>query len=223
MIEKEGQKTWLDMLLPLVGELQERLRHEDPAEVAFRSGADLIQEDKERVEVSLHLWGRPYRVDWPEVRVRERDSGQVCRADVSSLILFYLDAADGTPVAGRWISFRELPHGMFYHQAFQGYTGKRLTRHFGNDLAAFQRAARAVGGFSLSLGDASFSFRALPRVELAAVYWLGDEDIPANASVLFDVSASHYMSADGLAHLGSQLTGKLIAHSQTDENERNPR
>jgi hypothetical protein len=220
---KEGQKTWLDLLVPLVGELQDKLRNEDPAEVAFRSGADFIRADDGRASVSLHLWGRPYTVDWPAVQVRERDSGQVCRADVSSLILFYLDAADGAPVVGCWVSFRELPDGLFYHQAFQGYTGKRLARHFGNNLAAFQRAARAAGGFGLSLGDASSSFRALPRVELAAVYWLGDEDIPANATILFDASAAHYMSADGLAHLGSQLTGRLIALSPAGGDERNPR
>jgi hypothetical protein len=218
----EEHKTWLDLLEPLIGELQVRLRGLKPREVAYRSGADFVARGDQAPGITLRLWDRPYNVRWPEIEACEGGAESPCRADIASLILFYLVTADGTPKAGRWISFRELPDGLFYHQAFQGYTGRRLAQHFGNDLAAFQQAARAAGGFSLSLGDASFSFRALPRVELAAVYWLGDEDIPANATILFDAAACHYLSTDGLAHLGSQLIGRLIAHSQTEGYERDP-
>jgi hypothetical protein len=61
------------------------------------------------------------------------------------------------------------------------------------------------------LGDAGFGFHVLPRVELAAVYWLGDEDFPSRASILFDANAPHYMVTDGLAILGSQLVGRILA------------
>ena len=47
------------------------------------------------------------------------------------MILYYLSYADGTPLADRWIGYRELPDGTFYSQAFQGYSGDRLARHSG--------------------------------------------------------------------------------------------
>ena len=41
-----------------------------------------------------------------------------------------------------------------------------------------RRAARQLGGLPMRLGDASFWFRAFPRLALAAVLWLGEEDLP---------------------------------------------
>jgi hypothetical protein len=130
---------------------------------------------------------------------------------LQSLILTYLHVADGTPLAGRWISFRELPNGGFYHQAFQGYAPNRLTKCWDFDIDGFMAACGALGGKRIDLGDASFVLPVLPRIEMAAVYWLGDEDFPSRASILFDAHAHHYMVTDGLAILGSQLVGKILA------------
>jgi hypothetical protein len=47
-------------------------------------------------------------------------------------------------------------------------------------------------------------------VPLAVVYWYGDDEFPPNASVLFDASAGHYLSTDGLAVLGRELCSKII-------------
>jgi hypothetical protein len=49
----------------------------------------------------------------------------------------------------------------------------------------------------------------LPRIQLAAILWPGDEEFPARASVLFDGAASHYMTIDGLALLGAGLARRL--------------
>jgi hypothetical protein len=99
---------------------------------------------------------------------------------------------------------------MFYFHAFQGYSGTRLVNTFQNDLARFKEAASRAGGEALTHGDAGFSFRPLPRVPLAVIYWVGDDEFPPNADVLFDASAGHYLSTDGLAVLGRELCSKII-------------
>ena len=48
---------------------------------------------------------------------------------------------------------------------------------------------------------------------LAATLWLGDDEFPAKASVLFDAASGHYMTIDGLALLGSGLSRRLIKAS----------
>ena len=127
------------------------------------------------------------------------------------MLIFYLQTADGAPMADRWISFRELPNGGFYHQAFQGYSGNRVAGAFGESPDLFDAAAKSLGGWRLTgLAEHAFAFQPLPRVRLAVVLWPGDEDFPTKVSVLFDASASHYMTTDGLALLGSGLTGRLI-------------
>ena len=102
------------------------------------------------------------------------------------------------------------PTGLFYVQAFQGYTGGRLVRELESGVDSFRRAAEALGGEPLEIGDAGYGFTVLPRVRLALVYWEGDEEFPSQAQVLFEDTAARYMSTDGLAILGSQLVGRLL-------------
>jgi len=132
-------------------------------------------------------------------------------ADGAGALLYYFSLADGCRLAHTWISFADLPDGRFYNQAFQGYTGKELAQAFQNDLAAFERAAVSLNGERVALGGAAFAFQALPRAPLCAVYWPGDEDFPASAQALFDAAASHYLTTDAYAILGSTLTRRLIA------------
>ncbi|MGD2205267.1 MAG: DUF3786 domain-containing protein, partial [Anaerolineae bacterium] len=118
--------------------------------------------------------------------------------------------ADGTTLSSKWIAFRNLPGGLGYDAAFQGRANLRLAHAFGADRAAFEAAAQTLGGERLSFGDTSFLFRLLPRVWLAIVLYLADEEFSANANVLFDASASHYLPTEDLAVLGGMLAGRLI-------------
>ena len=55
--------------------------------------------------------------------------------------------ADGTPPTDGWITYRDLPDGMFYAQAFRGYAEARLVRELGEEgIDAFRRGAEAIGG-----------------------------------------------------------------------------
>jgi hypothetical protein len=62
----------------------------------------------------------------------------------------------------------------------------------------------------LRFGDASFSFRPLPRLALACVLWLGDDEVPGSAKVLFDAAAGHYLPTEDLAGDGGMLAGRLL-------------
>lgn len=209
--EKRPVDEWVDRLAPKVTEMQLALKRGTPEEIVWRSGATL-QGDR----IHLQMLFQSYVVDTASFDVCKAD-GQQVSSFIQSLILTYLQTADGAPTADRWISFRELPHGGFYHRAFQGYAPNRLTQRWKFDLSGFVVACRALGGTKLELGDAGFAFRVLPRVDLAAVYWLGDEDIPSRASILFDANAQHYMVTDGLAILGSHLVGRILAAAGTGD------
>jgi hypothetical protein len=158
----------------------------------------------------LTFFWQEYVISGKDFTVRRAATGEACSSFTQSLILTYLATADGTTPSSRWVGFRELPDGMFYVQAFQGYTGARLVRELQGGLAGFRRAAEAVGGRPLEIGDAGYVFAVFPRVHLALVYWQGDEEFPSQARVLFEDSAARYMPTDGLAILGSQLVGRLL-------------
>ena len=198
-------KTWSDTLAPRLDEMRANLRGQDIATVAGLTGATL----HDATTLRLRLWDDNWLVPWSDGGI-QGPAGQACSPDKQVMLLHYLTCADGTTPAGRWIAFHELPSGMFYAQAFQGYSGNRLALSFVNNVEAFDRAARSLGGQRIDIGDSAFAFWPLPRVALAAQYWFGDEEFAPRANILFDASASHYLTTDGLAVLGSQLVSRLI-------------
>jgi len=197
-----------DLLLPTIARLQEELQGMDGRLLAVRAGAEWPE--WQGSDIRLRLLGEEYAVAWPQATVRRLEDGSDTRADVQVLLLTYLRNADGTPPAGSWLSFRELPDGGFYHRAFQGYAPDRIAQRLGNDLPGFRRAAEQTGGRREPMGDASYGFQALPHVWLAAVLWEGDEEFPASARILFDETCSRYLPTDLLATLGRWLVGRLL-------------
>ena len=206
-------KTWIDTLTPMLQEMRAELGKQDIATVATLTGADPHGPSS----LHLRLWDDEWLISFPDVAICDL-SGRPCPPDKEIILLYYLSHGDGTLPANRWVSFRDLPNGMFYWQAFQGYSGNRLARFFVNTVGDFERAATRLGGRRIEGGDAMYAFWSLPRVGLAAQYWCGDDEFAPRASILFDASASHYLSTDGLAVLGSQLVSKLIKapHSAYD-------
>jgi hypothetical protein len=208
---QQGEPTpqlqqWYDKLAPVVKEARATLRKIKPGKLVLRSGCTQDTDGNFR----LSFFWREYVVSGDDFTVRRADTGDEMPSFIQSLILTYLATADGTTPSNRWIGFRELPDGMFYAQAFQGYSGGRLVRELDGGVAALRRAAESLGGEPLAAGDAGYAFAVLPRIHLALVYWGGDEEFPSQAQVLFEDSASHYLPTDGLAILGSQLVGKVL-------------
>jgi len=204
------EKKWLDYSLPVMEGLRDELAMVDPVVLAARTGTTFHRAEPGRGHFELPYIGRTYHLSYPEFEARDAEKGEECWAGLRFLFLHYFRQADGAPLAHRWIAYRELPDGMFYFHAFQGYTATRLIKAFANDLERFKQAALGVGGEAISHGDAGFMFWPLPKVPMAVVYWLGDEEFAPNASVLFDGSAGHYLSTDGLAVLGRELCSKII-------------
>lgn len=159
------------------------------------------------------LFGHPHVVTHPGGEVLAAP-GEPAHVAVGILVLHYLLTADGTPPAGVWTAYRELPDGLFYAASFAQRAEEPLARAFAasvDSLDAFRAAARAAGGDALTLGDASFRFAALPRVDVAVLVWAGDDEEPGEARVLFDTSVGRYLAAEDLAGLGGQLAHRLIA------------
>jgi hypothetical protein len=204
-------QKWYDRLAALAAQTREQLCAIPVAELVRRSGSTLNADDA----ICLGFWGEPYMVRLGDFTVRHAETLDAPTDFAQALLLTYLATADGTPPADGWITYRDLPDGMFYAQAFRGYAEMRLVRELGADgLAAFCRGMERLGGRPESVGsgtgNAAYSVQVLPRIRLAAVYWLGDEDLPSQTSVLFQETAPHYLSTDGLAVLGSHLVNRVI-------------
>ena len=192
--------------------------HLDPVEVAARAEALYTAMNSDAGHLQIAFFGTHYHVQWPSgFMVRTNDQKE---PDVPTrlLLLHYLITADGTPMANKWIAFRELPGGLGYDAAFQRRGSIPLVQVFGaagHGQVSFEVAARVLGGERLRFGDAAFCFRLLPRVWLAVVLYVADEEFPASANMLFDGAAQHYLATEDLAVLGGMLAGRLVKAAKT--------
>lgn len=180
----------------------------EPYKTAYMAGCDFRQDD-EGGQFLVPFFAEEHIVTFPHISVRNA-SGQEADITTRLIILHYLIHADGTFPADRWITFRELPDGLIYDQAFQKRASLRLVQAYGRDVKGFAAAAKALGGERLSFGDASYMFRLLPRVRMAVILHLGDEEFGPAVNVLFDAAAGHYLPIEDLAVLGGMLASKLI-------------
>lgn len=193
-----------------VVELRANLQSANPIILAERTGARYQPVGENQGELKLRLWSRPVVIGFPNFIATDVETGDPLDVMSQAMLVYHLNDSDGAPQAFRWIAFSELPDGYFYAQAFQGYTGQELLKTFGDDISAFESALQNAGGQRLSFADVSYSFQVFPKLALMAVCWQGDEDFPSSYRILFDASASHHLSTDGCAILGSMLTRKVI-------------
>jgi hypothetical protein len=158
----------------------------------------------------LPYFGQARRITWPEVGVSPGDGAGEISLPEQGLILHYLLNASGEPLTGRTIDFRQVPEGSFYWSAFVSRAKNPLLSTFGQDLALYAKAAAALGGEPLPLGDAAARFMAFPRVPVTHVLWGGDEEFPPEATILFDETVPGYLPTEDIAALAGASVYRLM-------------
>lgn len=188
----------------------ERLQGRDPLIAAETAGVTYIDLGERRGRFEIPFLEQTYEVSWPAGRVEESGAGGSPSYVVALVLLHYLLTADGVPLQGRWVSFRDLPDARIYYPAFRAGSEALLLRRFGEDVAALEVAARALGGRPVAMADRAFVFQVLPRVPLAVLLWKGDEEFSPEIRLLFDASAGNYLPTEDLAVVGRYLCTRLL-------------
>jgi hypothetical protein len=129
------------------------------------------------------------------------------------LILHYLLADESRPVKGQLIAFKNLPGAAFYDPTYQKRGPRRIARRFGEDAETFRRACRNLGWHEEELGDASFRFDILPKIDGVVVLHAGDEEFPAEANILFGDEIVNFLPLEDVAVLAGLIATRLAKHS----------
>ncbi|MBM3132237.1 MAG: DUF3786 domain-containing protein [Chloroflexi bacterium] len=172
-----------------------------PFVAAARSGTDFAHG-----KFKIRFFNRTFLLSHPAGEIEEVEAKGTFPAWLRIVMLHYLIQADGTPVADHWITYRELPGAVFFERRFMSMAIGPLTKGFGNDLEGFKRAGTILGGEPITrTGDAGFRFLALPRIPMACILYLGDEEVQSSVNVLFDASAPAYLPTEDLSIVGTYL------------------
>ena len=181
-----------------------RLRQADPADICLKSGA--VPAGKEGIR--LRFLNRDYRIDRLEGSVTLEPETEPVPIAERLLILHYLVTAGGAPGNG-WISFQELPEGMAYYPTFHKRAIRPLLARFGASPAGLIPAAALFGGVDAHQGDAALTIQAFPKVAVTWVLWRGDDEFPAEGTLLVDRNIRDYLPAEDIVVLCQTIAIKL--------------
>ncbi|MGW8195272.1 MAG: DUF3786 domain-containing protein [Desulforhopalus sp.] len=110
--------------------------------------------------------------------------------------MYYLLHNKHRPLQGEWISEKDFPGGPTFFRGPHLIPTNLISNRFGNDLQAFSARCRQLGGRRLEMADASFRLDITVDIPVALLYWIGDEDFPAEAKILYDRSLIDRLTPD---------------------------
>jgi len=164
---------------------------------------------------TVSLLGEDY-----QVRAGERAvllaSGTPAGQMEAVLILHYLIGLlqHGYHPCGEWISFKETRDGKLFWPAFQESAIKPLVQSLQSlqsDPEGLIRVMQGrLGGRKVEGGDVAVELAAFPGVFVRLVFWKGDEELPPEASLLFDRGLTDIYSTEDVAVLLMAMAQKAI-------------
>lgn len=180
----------------------------DPGRAAEKAGAEFVGRSVVLPYLNKSL---AFNVDTHRFSFMEDD--QAAPIWLAILAIHYLNNADGGVPTGKLKHFREFKNCQFYEPAFNQSTKEVLARHFGAEPELMRQAGLKLGGKEIPSGDAGMELPYFPLVPITCILWKGDEEFPAEGSVLFDETAERFLSPEDMAVAGQMVVLEIIKAS----------
>ncbi|MEN6441977.1 MAG: DUF3786 domain-containing protein [Syntrophobacter sp.] len=187
------------------------LRKKDIKAMADAAGVALATHTG-AAELMVTYLGARYRVSvTPIADILRQDSREEVPLPDKILIAHYLLGATGKKPTGRLITFRQIPDGQFYFEAFQKRARDPFVSFFGANGHLFRKCAESMGAKPVENGDYGMEFSVFPRINVQLVLWEGDDEFPPDATILFDESVQRHLPVEDIAVLSGTLVYRLIS------------
>jgi hypothetical protein len=116
-------------------------------------------------------------------------------------VLHYIIYCRGTPVSGKWASFRELKDGMVRNPLFEQRCEKPLKRVADEYTDFFKDLLDIFDGRqvdNLFESDISIVLHLLPRMPMLICYWKPDDGMESSFHMFFDATSTDNLHIDSL-------------------------
>jgi hypothetical protein len=189
----------------------EALGRIDLQQAAERAGLPVEVEADGATLIRISLLGGSYTLKAADVVdvTRAGDAGDVPLPE-KILICHYLLNASGTALTRELVTFRQIPDGHFYFDAFQRRARDPFLATFGKDIELFRTCGGELGGKVIEAGDAGMEFEAMPGIPIQLLIWQGDDEFEPDAGILFDSNIQRKLPIEDVAVLSSMLVYRLM-------------
>jgi len=127
---------------------------------------------------------------------------------ISILVLHYLvQKTKGLPeVRAEWISFKELPGGQGYFDAFKKRALNPLIRKYGDSPQSLLNCLDRLPAKKIQYGDCGVIIEAFENVPVLVTVYGQDEEFSAEANILFDRSITEIFCTEDIAVLSDIIS-----------------
>lgn len=144
--------------------------------------------------------------------VKRRDGKKPLTAAASALIHYLLMGSEKRP-AGRFTTLSELASPLFKHGGYSASALERpIARRFAGRVPELLSRAASLGGYCRGeggIGGLSLVFDLLPHIPVQLVFYDGDDEFPARATLLYDANAAEVIDFESLAVLATVFVNIL--------------
>lgn len=179
--------------------LQSEVARLDLADAAERSGAQFSGN-----KLTLKILGKDFSVDakgdlFTDIHIN---------LWVAIPFLSYILYGKGLPVAGKWVSFRELREGRERYPLFQKRCEEPMKRVADSYTDLFDDIVHIFSGKQVDpqfQSDISVVLHPLPKVPIMICYWSPEEGLDSSLYVFFDETADRNLDIGSVFTLGTGL------------------
>jgi hypothetical protein len=136
--------------------------------------------------------------------------GEGLTREFTLMVLFYLLNAKNIPIARRWISEKDLPGGETFFRGPHALSVDLIEKKYGDNPEGFVEAGKVLGGTPVRFGDKSIALDVCPRIPIIYILWMGDEEFPPKAGVLFDASIESHFTFDIIWIMVNEMSRRLV-------------
>ncbi|MCK5098545.1 MAG: DUF3786 domain-containing protein, partial [Desulfobacteraceae bacterium] len=146
----------------------------DPNDVCCRTSCKYDDVSK---TYTLSAWGDEYIIYPHEFKI---DCIKKNNSDPHEyfylFIIFYLLNIKTIKIKKEWISEKDIPGGPTFFRGPHEIPTNLISGRYKNNIKTFRERCLQLGGVELDLADAAYSFDILPQIQVAVLYWEGDDD-----------------------------------------------
>jgi hypothetical protein len=155
-----------------------------------------------------------YEVNVSERSILQRPSLLPAEDYLSVLILHYLIGClkHGYRQSGNWISFKDIWGGNTYFPAYRKNTIRPLIKWLQKDpVGLIRKLTVSYNGEVVEGGNIAIELKTFPAVFIRIVIWRGEEEIPPEATILFDRSLTDILSTEDIAVFLDSVVHRITA------------
>ena len=181
----------------------EKFQAADPAEMAERCA---LPYDASSCTITMNLLGEEFAVTHPAFTIV--GPTPLTNPERILLLRYLVDGRAAAP-GGQYLTYREFPWGEVYLQQFTGRCITRFAFSYGFKPELLRAVMGKMGATPLPTSDVGYEVELMRGLTMRFLLWLGDDEFPPNAQILFSDNFRCAFTAEDMANIGDIVISRM--------------